>query len=282
MLLAMRRVVLSQIFEQIGLPVILIIMALYFIFSAEKLGFLTAFTVHGLTYATIALICITLVMKTAGINFSTPAKYETKKWVKVAVPLGIASVSAVLISRMDILFVGFFVLPEEIAKYGVASRVAGLMIFGLAAVGAVTAPRISEMYYKNELDEISELLKKIIKIMTVCGILALTLLYTFGDWILLAFGAEYVKAKHLMIILSLGQVFNLSAGPISPILTVSGNQKSYMKTLLFIVICFALVLPVAINNYGLVGAAVTTSIVTVVMNFSLIRLIKRKTGISVF
>lgn len=280
---ALHRVTYSQIFEQIGLPLLLIAFAATVLLQQAPTDFIATISYYGLCYVALAATtCVVLwrvLPQHAGIQVR-PA-YDTNSWVKTAMPMGVGVMAITLLSRIDVFMLGMFLPADAIAHYGVASRIAGFLMFALAALGAVLDPIISDLYHKGDIEKISRMISKVVRLVLLGGSVMFVALYVLGGEILGLFGPEYSDAKPLLLILAAGQMLNLSAGPSVSILNISGHQKIYMQLLLVFVVLTAGALTLVIPAYGVVGAATVTSIMLAAMNLALSILIYRKTGIRI-
>ncbi len=278
---AIKYIVYSQVFEQIMLPLCLLLFGAWALFMQTSITFEAAITLYGGVYSGILFVILMLFycLLVRWTDVSASTQYKCSFWIRTSLPMGLAVLSIALLSRLDVILLGFFVEQHDIAQYGVASRIAGLLLFGMAALGAVLDPIISELYYQKKKQQLSKLVSTIMRFVLLGGGCALLFLWFFGASILGLFGNEYMEAKPLLLILALGQMLNLSAGPSVVLLNVSGHQKSYMKLLLLFVLLNICALFYAIPQYGVFGAAVTTTTLLVAMNISLFVLIYRKTSI---
>lgn len=271
-----KKITLSQIFEQIGLPCLLLIIA-----TTTSLTFQSAITFYGLIYAAITLITWKLAFANTQTSPTAPKEYKTRYWINTTFPLSLAGLANTLLSRLDVLFLGFFLTASNIAHYGVAARIAGLLIFGLAAINTITGPVISELYYQNKKQDLEKILRRIVHGSILIGFLGWVVLYIVGDYLLLAFGQEYLATKNILLILAAGQMLNLSAGPLDSILVITKNQKTWMKIQITFTCILATILWWIIPVYGITGAAYATSTTIIAMNIGLVYIIHHRTGLKI-
>lgn len=274
---AERRIIFSQGFEQLGLPLALLAAILF----VDQITFTHAIYVYGFTY--FAIITITSYLAYL-ILFprQVPPAYCQSKWLKATLPMGGGSLVHAALFRLDILLLGWFLAADHVATYGAASRIAGLFIFLPAAISAITDPIISRYYHQKKYKQISALLRKMIVIILSLGSTGLLFFLFFGEWILLAFGEAYMQAKPILLILALGQVVNLSAGPIASILFISGHQTTFLKLMLSMLLLLGVSLSAVIPTYGAIGGAIVTTSALIIMNIILLILIERKSAIKIF
>lgn len=280
---ALHRTSYSQVFEQIGLPLLLMAFAGYVLWQGARASFVESMHIYTLCYALLALVTMCVCWRMLGkhIPLNQAPQWHVAEWVRTALPMGISVMAIALLSRLDVLMLGAYVAPETIAHYGVASRIAALLMFALAALGAVLDPMISQWYHAGEKHKISQLVSRIVRVIMVASMLMLGGLYLCGDVLLGMFGPEYLEAKSIMLVLAVGQALNISAGPSASILNVSGHQKAYMQLVLGCIAISAGALAFVIPAYGVMGAAIVTTTVLISMNIALGLMIYRKTGIRI-
>lgn len=274
------RIVLSQVFEQIGLPLALLGLALYGLMSGETIALATGTTAYMAVFFIIAAITWTLFTKRSYPCSARP-EYRLREWLATSFPMCGSSLVAALMSRMDILLLGFFVSAAEVGEYGVAARVAVLLSFLYAALNNALIPTLSKKFQAGETEAINRLLPKIMRLalaLTCVGLAGVALL---GGWVLSLFGEEYISAAPLLWLLAVAQTANLYAGPAGSILLVSGHQKAYLYFTVAIALLLAGGLWFAIPAYGLMGAAWVTLAVTLLLNAALLILIRRLTGVRI-
>lgn len=201
------------------------------------------------------------------------------KLFKTSFPLLISSVSNVLIQNGDIILVGIFLNTREVGLYVVASRIAMLSGFMLQITNAALSGNIASLYEQNKKNELQIMLSKVSKYLALIGIIPLLLYFIFGEGILGIWGQEFKTSYWILIILTIGQFFNIAAGASAQLLIMCGFQKqqSYITTIfMFLNLVLNIIL---INLFGLLGAASATAITTIGVNITRIIVAKNKTGI---
>lgn len=280
---ALHRTTYSQIFEQIGLPLMLMAFAGFVLWHGATASFVESIHAYTLCYAVLSVITVAVCWRMLGrhIPLNETPQWRVSEWVRTALPMGVGVIAIALLSRLDVLMLGAYVAPETIAHYGVASRIAALLMFALAALGAVLDPMISQWYHAGEIAKISNLISRVVRLIVLASLLMLGGLYFFGDLLLGMFGPEYIEAKSIMLVLAVGQALNISAGPSASILNVSGHQKAYMHLVLVCIAISAAALALVIPAYGVMGAAIVSATMLIGMNIALGVMIYRKTGIRI-
>ena len=116
------------------------------------------------------------------------ATFAHAEWLSVSLPMFLIAGMNFIANRTDILMVGAYLGPEETGIYEVATRVAGLVTFGLSAVNAMIAPMISELYSADKHQELQRIVALAAK-----GIFAFTAVASAGLIFLGTLPAQYLR-----------------------------------------------------------------------------------------
>ncbi|HFD87203.1 MAG TPA: hypothetical protein ENJ35_05970, partial [Gammaproteobacteria bacterium] len=198
-----------------------------------------------------------------------PAKprFEDATWFKAAAPLLIVTLFSQYFADLDITIVGLLVEPQHLAIYNAGYRVALIITFGFLAVNAVLMPGISRLYARGENLEIQRLVARATQLTSFGAILAIAVLYWWGETILGWFGEEFVRGYSSLIILALSQLALALIGPATVLLSVTGHQAHCLNVfswaLVMLVILNLLLTPVL----GIEGAALAVLIDTLFWGF---------------
>jgi O-antigen/teichoic acid export membrane protein len=235
----------------------------------------------------VGALALGLLASTTGLGLARPvelrseaAEYTTRAWLAVSMPLLLITGFNVVLRQTDILMVGSILGPTQTGIYGVAVRVAALVHFGLTAVNAGLAPLISQLHAQGrneELQGVVALGARLIFFFT----LAVSLVVIFGTRQVLAlFGAEFLEGTTALRVLIVSQLVNSLAGPVGLLMTMTGHQNQAAR-----IIGGAAALNVVLNLaliplFGIVGAAVATTVSMVVWNVLLVIAVRNKLGIN--
>jgi O-antigen/teichoic acid export membrane protein len=275
---AFHRIVASQIYEQIGLPLCLAAAALTYWYTGTAMAYADAARVYSVAFLAIVVVTWRLLILHHYPRAVTP-QYQLAHWFKSSFLMGLTGIVATLMLRMDVLVMGWLLSSEELAQYGVAARLAALLAFIYAALGNSLSPRISQKYHDGTLHEILPTIRKFTRVAVVLNLTALAVVIALRAPILGLFGPHYAAAGHLLIVLAAAQALNIAAGPLGTILNITRHDRAYLMFML----CFAAILAVAlwwgITHYQAVGAAYAVAAVQFAMQLGLMLLVARKTGI---
>jgi O-antigen/teichoic acid export membrane protein len=157
--------------------------------------------------------------------------------------------------NLDTLVVGLLIAPEIAGVYFNAFRTAGLMTLFLFASALVIAPMISDGFHGGN----KQNAQKILAVSAWTGFafsLAMFLGFLmFGESVLSLFGEGNEAGYPVLIILSIGLLFDAATGPSRTTMMMTGHEKRYVQifgtTTTISVVLQILVVPF----FGIVGAA---------------------------
>ena len=182
-----------------------------------------------------------------------------KQVLKKSIPLAPISIISYLMIFTDTLMVGWFLPNEQVAEYSVASKISYIILFFLQAMEATIYPRLLNMF-KHAQATLSAFFWQstalvILVVLSVTGIM-----YLLSDWILLAFGNEYIVARHALGLLLLAQLFRAASITFSFMFIIREKVKYLNMILVTAFIVNIICNLVFIQLYGIEGAALATLI----------------------
>lgn len=208
-----------------------------------------------------ALIGFRIVKKSKRLRPSIQPVFRTQTWLVGLLPLSLITGASLLNSRLDILMLGALTNSVEVARYGIAVQVAGLVLLGQTIVNGIVQPKIARLFRQNERQNLRALLTQAARLSSAASFSVMIVVVLLGDIVILTLvGIEYAGSVAIMLVLSLGKCLNSLMGPVGNTLNMTGNAtRTAVLTLSFSIVNAALNLAL-IPVYGAVGAAFATSI----------------------
>ncbi len=191
----------------------------------------------------------------------TISKISNKELLNYSLPLLLKNFMWFIIAWTDLLMIGYFKTTSDVGIYNVALPTANLIIIPVYGIMYLFFPIINELGGAGNLEEIKNIYKRISKyILLVTLPLFLIISVLSQDIIRLLFGEEYIKAVIPLIILSFGYfIYSLSDISMN-ILSSLNKTKTIFGVIAFFAICNGIMNYFLIQTYGLIGAAISTSI----------------------
>jgi len=244
--------------------------------------------VFGINAAVSGYLLATVVTLVIGFSFwrkviapykNNTAEFDTKKLLDTSVPLLGVNIMNLIILWSPIIFLGIWANNEDVGIYNAASRTAMLTSFVLIAVNSIAAPKFAELYKQGDIISLELLASNSIKLMVLTSTPILLIFVFFPELVLSLFGNEFIQGAKILTILAVGQFVNVSTGSVGYLLIMSGNEKVLHFNLLFCALLCILLNIVLVKEYGLLGAAIASSITLSLQNIISFYLVKRKLGL---
>lgn len=242
-------------------------------------------TVHrvAIIYAT-GRVAVTV---SVGIYWKTLYKYRSKRkniskqLIKTSLPLLIITISGMIMTNADVIILAAFVDAKDLGLYTVAARIAMLTSFFLQVTNAAISPKIAILYESGKIKEMEKMVQQVTRVLWFIGLLSL-FVYTFaGKYILGIWGSEFMDSYWILLILSLGQLFNIGTGAVGLILIMTGHEKTHRN----ISISYSIISLIAILTmtyiFGVKGTAIAVAFSVCCENLTKMYFVRKRIGINV-
>jgi O-antigen/teichoic acid export membrane protein len=204
---------------------------------------------------------------------------ELREWFGVGINLLIVSVFIITLMQVDIVIVGGFLGARDAGIYAAASKTATLVAFVIMAINAAAAPQFASLWSLGRVDELQRLVTKLAGMIFWPSLAIAVGIGALSGPLLGLFGAEFQTARPALLILLVGQVINAAAGSVGYLLTLTGHHREATRALGLSALACILLAVLGVWAFGLVGAALGSTIGFLLWNGSLYWLVVRKLGI---
>ena len=232
--------------------------------------------VHLFTYscylALFLQVCVALYIFTArGIHLSTWMTVQLRdvdysEIYRTTLPLWLVVIAQQLNQWGGQFISSLYISEEEIALLAISMRIALLVPMVLTAVNMVVSPKFAEHFHKGEIDKTEEVLAKSLMLLAAVSSIVFVVMLLTGDYVLAAFGEQYVAAAGLLTILVSGQLINALTGPCGKLLMMSGFEKTVRNSSLVVTFIGLLGAYYLTANHGVYGAALATALTIAIQN----------------
>ncbi len=189
-----------------------------------------------------------------------PRDYQPRTWVAIALPIFIVEGFFNLLTNVDIIIVGHFMEPDQVAIYFAAAKTLALVHFVYFSVRAGGAQRFSQYYANGDRLRLEAFVRDTLHWTFWPSLAMVLMLFVVGKQLLLLFGPNFGSGYPLLYILSIGILFRASIGPAETLLIMAGQQSVcaavYTATFILSVILNFVLIPL----FGLPGAAAATTL----------------------
>lgn len=206
--------------------------------------------------------------------------YETRAWLRSAVPFLLIGGMQMIIKNTDIVMLGTLVGQESAGVYKVATRGAELVTFVLFAANRTIGPTVAQLHSLGEYDRLQRLVTRSARLVFIGSLPIALVLVAFGPWILLLFGEDFTIGWTSLSILSVGQLFNAGMGSVGLILSMTGYERATAVGIGFGAIVNVILNAILVPLWHNEGAAVATATSLVCWNMVLVSQVFRKLKIN--
>ncbi|MGB5093712.1 MAG: flippase [Parvibaculum sp.] len=218
---------------------------------------------------------------TAQVPAAKPV-YRVGHWFAVSAPLVLVEGLYLLLANTDIVLLGHFVSPDDIAVYFAATRIANLVAFIYFAVAALAVPKFAELHAAGDIDGLQRFVFNIIHAIFWPTLAAVLFLAGFGQYVLMLFGTNFDSGSSLLIWLMIGFLVRAATGPVEYLLNMTGHQNmtaiAYGGAAVLNIVLNLILVP----HFGINGAAAATSISVTLATLLLAWFVRRRLGITAF
>jgi len=199
--------------------------------------------------------------------------------LSISLPMLMTAAMNFIIGHTGVIMLGMFRSEAEVGYYAVAVKLATLTVLVLQAVNSMAAPKFSELFHSNKMDELFHLAKKSAKLIFWTTSPILLGFLVFGKPILkFAYGTPFSVAYPAMVFLAIGQFINSISGATGLFMNMTGNEKIFRNIMLISAVLNIGINIVLIPGHGILGASVAAMVSITFWNITTLIYIKMKFG----
>ncbi|MEM8805402.1 MAG: flippase [Cyanobacteria bacterium P01_G01_bin.38] len=238
---------------------------------------LTTLGVYALNQGTVSVMTVlqikvvitvlTFVLGAYWLHQALPKPYHQAKpqflnreWFGMAFPLSLAEGCGIMNSRLDILMLGAISGPETAGIYSVVTRGTSLIQLVTQAVFNVIPPKMATLYADGNYEKLRALCQKSTRLLLVLSVAIATVITIFGPSFLTIFGKDFTAGFAPLLVLSLEKAVLVFATSASYLLMMSGHERTVFKSDFLGLMSNVILNFLLISRYGVVGAAIATTI----------------------
>lgn len=212
---------------------------------------------------------------------SEPQPREPRRWWRFALPWVLVSLSTDFFFDFDLLLLSALLSREELAIFGVCTRIFALTAFGITAVFSVVLPEMFEREALNDRSGFNRRLGDANLVAAALAVLLVLVVAAGGPFAMMLFGPSFAVGAYPLVLLTLALVVRSFFGPAGLVLSMHNRPNDMLSAVVLglgtlIVGNYLLVPP-----FGLMGAAVAALLAQIVWSVLLWTLALRKAQIDV-
>jgi O-antigen/teichoic acid export membrane protein len=257
--------------------------------AAMAVLFYSGVALNGTIALILALISFVLILFGQTLLFGRylPAKVQTARptyhslhWLRGSFPFMLILTFQIILTNTDMIMLGGFVEPDQVAIYFASVRTANLVLFVSFAVSALAVPKFAALHANGEKAELQRLVTGIVQWIFWPSLVLVIVLLIFGRPILSLFGPVFSDGYFVLALLMLAHLVRAATGPIDHLLNMTGNQGATAWALACSGIINIFLNALLIPYFGFIGAAIATTVSIVISTVWLLILVKYRLGIN--
>lgn len=210
------------------------------------------------------------------------SKIDFGAWIKVALPIFFIEGFGFLLTNSDVIVVGLYLPPDQVAVYFAAAKTMALVQFVFLAVKAGATPRFSALMAEGDRHALAGFAGTAARWSFWPSLAVGAIVLMLGDVLLGLFGPAFTAGYALMAVLFAGNLVKALIGPAEMLLTMAGRQQLCMAVYAVALACNISLNITLIPSWGLMGAATATATAMAVEALLLHIAVRRALGIVVF
>lgn len=231
------------------------------------------------TYTTTIVQLVAVTARTNEKARSGPRAYLMRDWIAVSLPIFLIESFFFLLTNADVLMVGRFMAPSDVAVYFATVKTLALVHFVYFAVKAGVAQRYAQFAHSGDRAQLAAFARETVSWTFWPSLLMALIVLALGKPMLMLFGPGFESGYPLLFVLVFGVVARAAVGPAESLLTMSGNQNIcagvYAVTLALNIGLNVVLIPLL----GLWGVAIATAAAMVFEAIALSFTVWRRLGI---
>ena len=172
------------------------------------------------------------------------------------------SLLSVTTNSLAPLLLGIYLGASDVGVYSIALTLVGIMTMVQSNINSVFAPHIPELYASGGTPELMEIYYRV----TRCNLAATFPLFVIyllmAHYVMVIFGGEFARGSMVLVILAVGGIIDLGAGPVVSLMNLTGHERSVLLGDVFKIGFTTATLLLFLPILGMVGAAIAWSITT--------------------
>jgi len=279
---SLKRIAIPSIFNLLYIKIALPSLALAYFFDFISMNFvvwgvLGSYTLRLLSY-------LVYVKKLGELHLKPDFRQFDKGIVKeMGVYAGysiLGGVSAILATQIDTVMVASISKGqlESAGIYSIAMYMANVILIPARAIWMISSPIIANAWKNENVKEIQNIYTKASINVLVIGVLLLVGIWSCIDDLFLVIpnGDKFISGKYVVLILGMGQLFNVATSVNNQILMYSKYFRFHFLTLVFLAVFNIICNMIFIPKFEMIGAALATLCSLFLFNLIKLAFIKYK------
>ena len=201
--------------------------------------------------------------------------YPSKDLFKLSLPMLFSSTFIFLTNWTDIFMLGILVPKQEVGIYNAAWKIATLTVIVINVINIIIGPQIAKLFESNDTFALKRKVQQATQLVTLFTLPIIAGILIFRKPLLNMFGEDYLEGEITLIILAIGMLFNALSGSVTLVLNMTSKQIALRNFTIIAALTNVVLNYFLIQHYGIIGAALATTLTTILLNVLGIISIKR-------
>ena len=247
----MDHVVESQVADKIVRPILLL--SMLFLLS-RNISFNTIILSQVISLAATILLTFFLVKRLLKKD-DTNTSPGFDRSLKTNFYFLIITLLHLLATRLDILVLSFFAIPEQVGHYNIAMKFADMAAYPLFIINLVIPGYLAKHHFNEDKKHLFKFMRHATRASFLGVAILLLMLLAVGIPVLEIFGKNFGNAYPALIILVCSYLISTFKSPVNGLFIVGGKERTAMWCLFLNVVVTAIFCFVLIPEYSIKGAA---------------------------
>lgn len=257
MLVGAGQVTLSQALEQVVRPASFAVALFLMVPESVAMSAHQAMLAH-IASLVVTVTCIGLAARHAlrrAEIWDTPT-YELRAWTRAGMPIVGVEILRSYSAQAAIVLAGLFVVASQLGDLRIAMTIATLYGFPQSVANISVLPTIARLHAAGDRTQLLTVTAFVTVLVSGVQLIGMGIIIAFGEpLIALLFGADYVEAAPLLIILAAGSLGVSLFGPAGTVLLMTHHERSVLVATGLTAIAQTGISLALIPSYGVTGAA---------------------------
>ncbi|MGQ9604032.1 MAG: oligosaccharide flippase family protein [bacterium] len=220
-------------------------------------------SVSAFVIATFLSLRSAMVLSRTVLGNFKPARV-TKELVTYSFPVAIAHITSAVLHTANTLIVGHYKDSFDTGLFSIAVQLSFYISVSLYSFAKIFSPVASDLWERQKILELGEVLKTVSKWVFSLGFLVFTVTMIFAPSILAIFGKEFAVGTKALRILAFGQILNAIGGMVGYLLPMTGRQNlNLVNQSIFATLTIILNI-IMVPRWGIVGASLATCLLALI------------------
>jgi O-antigen/teichoic acid export membrane protein len=250
--------------------------------AAVTLGYSVVGVVGALAVAlgALALGAYPVVRSVTGLRPSYGGlRSEAANFYDHAIPSAVGNVGSLLRGRVDVLLIGVLLTATAAGIYNVVLVLVGVVRIPLSAFNQLFPAVASDLYSDDEIAALDAVYTTVTRLVVTATIPLVAVMLVFGESLLGVFGPAYTRGYPLLVVFLVGRFVGNAVGATGFLMSMTSHQYALMVLEWLLAGLNVTLTYLFVVEFGLVGAALGTSVAIAFQNSLQLALLYRFEGL---